>query len=132
MLSLVVTHFVLSVPTVCLGWDLGLNCQFLRILLLTLSKQGYNMFFLFISTYLVQSVQKVVVLYIYLVKTDSLNEMHNHFLTTLCKFLCDLRILCKLDIIVGLIFHDNCVKVNVVTHFELRDIDIGLLRQGLC
>ena len=90
------------------------------------------MFFLLTSTNLVQSVQKVVVLYIYLVKTDSLNEMHNHFLTTLCKFLCDLRILCKLDIIVGLIFHDNCVKVNVVAHFKLRDIDIGLLRQGLC
>ena len=33
---LVMANFVLSFLTWCLEWDLGLNCQFLRIFLLTL------------------------------------------------------------------------------------------------
>ena len=40
MMSSVVTNFVLSLPTWCLWWDLGLNCvsSFMRVFLLFVLK----------------------------------------------------------------------------------------------
>ena len=52
-------------------------------------------------------------------------------LTTLCEFLCNFWIFGELDVVVGLVFHDDSVKVNVVADFKLGDIDVGFLGQGL-
>ncbi|WAR00276.1 E41L3-like protein [Mya arenaria] len=51
--------------------------------------------------------------------------------TTLCEFLADFGVFGKLDIIVGLILHDDGFKVNVVTNLELGHIDVRLPGQSL-
>lgn len=52
-------------------------------------------------------------------------------LTTLCKFLANFWVFCKFNIIIGFIFHHNCLQIYVITDLKLRDINICLPCQGL-
>ena len=47
------------------------------------------------------------------------------------EFLAYLGVFGKLDVVVRLILHDDGVQVNVVTHLELGDIDVGFPAQRL-
>lgn len=51
---------------------------------------------------------------------------------TLNKFLCYFWISLELDMIVGLIFHQNGFKTNIVTHVKFVHVKISFTRQRFC